>query len=235
MFGSVAFVTKTVVLNDLFDGLVSPALLFYVHFTHQSRWSDLQNLLLYIPKSLKTFQIQLSKTELKFTSTCILTGRCNQDPCALGFAHYFLANDTLLNFHLMTQLWALTVDSSWLPRDPTLRERGGMRQTRWDVITPCNLEEIHWAALSQDESIPLVLSLYIHQVPLLARNLIKGSEYQFCLVGVPQGLVLGPAQISYSPGAMFFPQGVAPQTDSQTAHPIAQAQPASTQLSWDPP
>lgn len=135
----------------------------------------------------------------------------------------------------MTQLWALTVDSSWLPRDPMLRERGGMRQTRWDVITPCNLEEIHWAALSQDESIPLILSLYSHQVPLLARSLIKGSENQFCLVGVPQGLVLGPAQISYSPGAMFFPQGVAPQTDSQTAHPMAQAQPASTQLSWDPP
>lgn len=48
----------------------------------------------------------------------------------------------------------------------------------------------------------------------------RGSEKQFCLVGVPQGLVLGPSQISYSPGAMFFPQGEAPQTDSQTAHPV---------------
>lgn len=27
------------------------------------------------------------------------------------FAHYFLANDTSLNFHLMTQLRVLTVDS----------------------------------------------------------------------------------------------------------------------------
>lgn len=33
----------------------------------------------------------------------------------------------------------------------------------------------------------------------------RGSENQFCLVGVPQGLVPGPSQISYSPGAMFFP------------------------------
>lgn len=29
------------------------------------------------------------------------------------FAHYFLANDTSLNFYLMTQLRVLTVDSGW--------------------------------------------------------------------------------------------------------------------------
>lgn len=57
----------------------------------------------------------------------------------------------------------------------------------------------------------------------------RGSEKQFCLVGVPQGLVLGPSQISYSPGAMFFPQGVAPQTDSQTAHPVLRGPGAASQ------
>lgn len=30
-----------------------------------------------------------------------------------SFAHYFLANDAPLNFHLMTQLRVLTVDSGW--------------------------------------------------------------------------------------------------------------------------
>ncbi|AWP05438.1 Hypothetical protein SMAX5B_011436 [Scophthalmus maximus] len=48
----------------------------------------------------------------------------------------------------------------------------------------------------------------------------RGSENQFSVVGVPQGLVLGPSQVSYSPGAMFFPQGAALQTDSQTAPPV---------------
>lgn len=48
----------------------------------------------------------------------------------------------------------------------------------------------------------------------------RGSENLVCLAGVPQGLVLGPSQISYSPGGMFSPQGVGPQTDSQAAaHP----------------
>lgn len=43
------------------------------------------------------------------------------------FAHYFLANDTSLNFHLMTQLRVLTVDSSCFfctGGDPMLGGRG---------------------------------------------------------------------------------------------------------------
>lgn len=130
----------------------------------------------------------------------------------------------------MTQLWALTVDSGWSPVGPMLWKGGSVRQTRWDVITPCNLEEIHWAAHSQDESILLVPSLSIAtKLHCLQKPKKRGSENQFCLVGVPQGLVLGPSQISYSPGAMFFPQGVAPQTDSQTAHPVLYGPGAASQ------
>lgn len=68
------------------------------------------------------------------------------------------------------------------------------------------------------------------QALLLAR---KGSGKLFRSLGVPQGLVLGPSQTSYCPGAMFFPQGVVEQTDSQTVHLGVQAQPASTQISRD--
>lgn len=57
----------------------------------------------------------------------------------------------------MTQLWAPTVDSGRLPGDPMLGERGGGRQMRWDVITPCNLQEIQAAARSGDESAGLLL------------------------------------------------------------------------------
>lgn len=53
----------------------------------------------------------------------------------------------------MIQLWALTVDSGPLPGDPLLGEGGGVRHTRWDVITPCNLQEIQGAACSADESV----------------------------------------------------------------------------------
>lgn len=63
----------------------------------------------------------------------------------------------------------------------------------------------------------------------LQKYVKRGSEKLFCLVGVPQGLVLGLSQISYSPGAMFFPQGVAPQTDSQTAHPVLYGPGAASQ------
>lgn len=67
------------------------------------------------------------------------------------------------------------------------------------------------------------------------KSLKRGSENQFCLVGVPQGLVLGPSQISYSPGAMFFPQGVAQQTDSQTAHPVLYGPGAASQPARNSP
>lgn len=111
-----------------------------------------------------------------------------------------------------------------------LREGGGTGKTRWDVITPCNLKEIHWAAHSQDESTPRVPSLHSPPSPTACKKPKKrGSEKQFCLVGVPQGLVLGPSQISYSPGAMFYPQGVAPQTDSQTARPVLYGPGAASQ------
>lgn len=136
----------------------------------------------------------------------------------------------------MTQLWALTVDSGWLPGGPVLREGGGTGKTRWDVITPCNLKEIHWAAHSQDESTPRVPSLHSPPSPTACKKPKKrGSEKQFCLVGVPQGLVLGPSQISYSPGAMFFPQGVAPQTDSQTARPVLYGPGAASQPAYNSP
>lgn len=65
------------------------------------------------------------------------------------------------------------------------------------------------------------------------KTLKKGSGKLFRLLGVPQGLVLGPSQTSYRPGAMFFPRGVVEQTDSQTAHWRVQAQPASAQVSRD--
>lgn len=86
------------------------------------------------------------------------------------------------------------------------------------------------------KAFPLVPSLHCHQAPLLSKKPQKrGSEKQFCLVGVPQGLVLGPSQISYSPGAMFFPQGVAPQTDSQTAHPLLYGPGAASQPAHNSP
>lgn len=50
-----------------------------------------------------------------------------QGSCVWGGAHYFLTDDTLLNFHLMTQPWALIVDSGELPGDPLLGE-GGRRE-----------------------------------------------------------------------------------------------------------
>lgn len=90
---------------------------------------------------------------------------------------------------------------------PCWEEGVVQRQTRWDVITPCNLEEIHWAAHSQDESPPLVLSLHRQRAVTACKKPEKrSSENHFCLVGVPQGLVQGPSQLSYSPGAMFFPK-----------------------------
>lgn len=99
---------------------------------------------------------------------------------------------------------------------------------RWDVITPCNLQEIQAAARSGDGSACLLLrsELSYSQNPLK-----KGSGKLFRSLGVPQGLVLGPSQTSYRPGAMFFPQGVVEQTDSQTAHSRVQAQLANTQVS----
>lgn len=62
------------------------------------------------------------------------------------------------------------------------------------------------------------------------KTLKKGSGKLFHSLDVPQGLVLGPSQTSYRPGAMFFPQGVVEQTDSQAAHSRVQAQPANTRL-----
>ena len=113
----------------------------------------------------------------------------------------------------MIQLWSLTVDSGWLPGGPLLREGGGTWPTRWDIITPCNLEEIHWAAHILNESLPLVLSLCTAtKLCCFQKPQMRGWENQFCLVGVPQGFVLGPSQISFSPGAMFSPKGVAAQT-----------------------
>lgn len=62
----------------------------------------------------------------------------------------------------------------------------------------------------------------------------RGSENQFCLVGVPQGLVLGPSQISYSPGAMFFPprSGTA---DRQSDCPSCAAWPEHNQTAHNSP
>lgn len=62
----------------------------------------------------------------------------------------------------------------------------------------------------------------------------RGSENQFCLVGVPQGLVLGPSQISYSPGAMFFPprSGTA---DRQSDCPSCAAWPQHSQTAHNSP
>lgn len=57
----------------------------------------------------------------------------------------------------MTQLRALTLDSGRLPGDPMLGEGGGGRQARWDVITPCNLQEMQGAARRGDESARLLL------------------------------------------------------------------------------
>lgn len=61
------------------------------------------------------------------------------------------------------------------------------------------------------------------QALLLAR---KGSGKLFSSLGVPQGLVLGPSQTSYCPGAMFFPQGVVEQTDRQSIQGSRHSQPA---------
>lgn len=54
----------------------------------------------------------------------------------------------------------------------------------------------------------------------------RGSENRFCLVGVPQGLVLGLSQISYSPRVLSPRSGTA---DSQTAHPVLYGPGAASQ------
>lgn len=78
------------------------------------------------------------------------------------------------------------------------------RKTRWDVFTPYNFEEIQLVN-SQDERPPLVESLHSHQAPLLLEKREVQRTNSAWLIS-PRGLVLRPSQISYSPGAMFFPQ-----------------------------
>lgn len=115
----------------------------------------------------------------------------------------------------------------WVAWGPPAGWKGvGERHTRWDVITPCNFQEIQGAAGGGDES----ASSCSPSSWLLAR---KGSGRLFRSLGVPQGLVLGPSETGYRPGAMFFPQGVVEQTDSQPVHSRVRAQPASTQISRD--
>lgn len=103
-------------------------------------------------------------------------------------------------------------------------EKGvGARQTRWDVITACNLEKIYRAAHSQDEKPPLVPSPHSHQAPLLLKR--EALRTNSAWLVSPEALVLRPSQISNRPGALFAPQGVAQQPDSPALYGTRRSQP----------
>lgn len=134
----------------------------------------------------------------------------------------------------MTQLWALTVDSGWLPGGPMLREGGGARRARWDVITPCNLEEIHWAAHSRDESAPLVPSLHSRRAPLLAKAW-KGRFREPILPGwCPPGVSPGTISNQLQPWShVLSPRSGT--TDRQSDCPSSAIWPRRSQLAHNSP
>lgn len=127
---------------------------------------------------------------------------------------------------MSTDSWQWLVDlgvSQW--------EGHGARQTRWDVITTCNLEKIYRAVQSQDEKPPRDPSPHRNQAPLLLKR--EALRTNSAWLASPRGVSLETISNQLPPWSLVrSPRSGTAARQSSTVWNLAQP---ATQLSWDPP